>query len=204
MGILSKIPVPKLPDRTVIFLSALYFWTYIMCYMAKFVHVSLSFILRHTPDAFIIHKSGGTLTTSLVEVIDETTEQPLGVDGNEPKRVSKKMLTRVNIIQAMADCIPITNKIKNVIHSNWDNEIGADSDGKHPGGINVRDILSFVKSPVVWISYLFEVDKKLSDMSDAEIGKAIKTVLIDFGDKALYRDSEMKKKEPMLFGEIPF
>jgi hypothetical protein len=204
MSILSKISVPKLPDRTVIFLSALYFWTYIMCYMAKFVHVSLSFVLRHTPDAFIIHNSSSTPTATIVDVIDETPKQPLEIGENVQSRISKKIPKRVNIIQAMADSIPITNKIKNVIQRNWDNKIGEDSDGEHPGGIKVSDILSFVKSPVVWISYLFEVDKKLSDMSDAEIGKAIKTILIDFSDKALYRDPEMKKKEPLLFGKIPF
>jgi hypothetical protein len=179
MGILSKFTVPKLPDRTVIFLSALYFWAYMMFYFTKVINISLGFALRHTPDAFVIHKRESTL----IEAVP--------------------LVKRINIIQAMAGNIPITNKIKNVIQSHWNKEIGEDDDGVCIGGIKVCDVLSFVKSPMIWISYLFEFDKKLSEMSDDEIGKAIKTILVDFGDKAIYRDSDLCQKEDMLFGEIP-
>jgi hypothetical protein len=171
MGILSKFTVPKLPDRTVIFLSALYFWAYMMFYFTKVINVSLGFVLRHTPDAFVIHKGGSTLVES------------------DP------VVKRINIIQAMAGNIPITNKIKNVVQS---------LDDEFMAGIKVSNVLSFVKSPMIWISYLFEFDKKLSEMTDDEIGKAIKTILVDFGDKAIYRDSDLDIKEHMLFGEIPF
>jgi hypothetical protein len=171
MGILSKFTVPKLPDRTVIFLSALYFWAYMMFYFTKVINVSLGFVLRHTPDAFVIHNEG---TAS-------TKDVPL--------------VKRINIIQAMADNIPITNKIKNIVQT---------LDDEFITGVKVRDVLSFVKSPMIWISYLFEFDKKLSEMTDDEIGKAIKTILVDFGDKAIYRDSDLDIKENILFGEIPF
>ena len=184
MTILSKI-MPKLPDRTVIFLSALYFWAYAMFYFTKIISVSLGFVLRNTPDAFIIH-GGAKITNDK----DKTKPNP-----DTPK---------INIIQAFADNIPITNKLKNLIHRKWDKEVGEDANGNNIGGLNVRDILTFVKSPMIWVSYLFEFDKKLSDMSDDEIGKAIKTMLIDFGDKALYRESNLAQKEPILFGEIPF
>jgi hypothetical protein len=192
MGILSKV-MPKLPDRTVIFLSALYFWAYMMYYFTKIINVSIGFILRHTPDAFVIYKAGGTkIANEKVEVVNDIS--------NKLKKPSK-----INIIQAISDNIPITNKLKNLVQRKWNKEIGEeDDDGECIGGLNVNDILSFVKSPIMWVSYLFEFDKKLSDMSDAEIGNAIKTVLIDFGDKALYRDSALDKKEPISFGEIPF
>jgi hypothetical protein len=189
MSILSKISLPKLPDRTVIFLSALYFWTYMMFYFTKIISVSLGFILRHTPDLFVIYKSDRT---------------PITESQTESQTESKKIPRAINIIQAFADNIPITNKLKNVLQRKWDNEIGEDSDGKYIGGIKVEDILSFVKSPIIWISYLFEFDKKLEDMSDAEIGNAIKTLLVDFGDKVIYRNSDLEQKEPILFGEIPF
>jgi hypothetical protein len=191
MGILSK-ALPKLPDRTVIFLSALYFWAYMMFYFTKVINVSLGFVLRHTPDAFIIHKSGGT--PAKIEVIDTKTKNP-----TESKKVSK-----INIIQAIADNIPITNKLKNLIQRKWDNELEEDENGDFIGGINAEDILSFVKSPIVWISYLFEFDKKIADMSDAEIGNAIKTILVDFGDKAIYRNSDLSQRESMKFGKISF
>jgi hypothetical protein len=191
MGILSM-KLPKLPDRTVVFLSALYFWAYMMFYFTKIVNVSIGFILRHTPDAFIIYKSGGTATARAC-VVDIKTKKT-----NTSKKKSK-----INIIQAIADNIPITNKLKNLVQRTWDDEIGEDENGDYIGGIKVDDILSFVKSPIVWISYLFEFDKKLSDMSDAEIGNAIKTILVDFGDKSIYRNSDLSQKEPLLFGEIP-
>jgi hypothetical protein len=95
----------------------------------------------------------------------------------------------------------ISNKLNMLLNWKWDDDVG-DS-----GGIRVKDIVEKYKSistSIVWISYLFEIDKKLENMSDADIGKSIKYMLVNINEKVLYRDADLKTPEDMVFGEIPF
>jgi len=111
------------------------------------------------------------------------------------------------IIEARNDTEDITNKIKAIIGMKWDNDINNDGDGKVSGGLNLREILEVypsLETSVIWITYIFEIEKKISEMSDEELGKNIKHLLIDFGDKSMYRTSDLKEKEPAIFGEVAF
>ena len=170
-----------LPDRTKIFLSALWFWAYIMFYCTKLFNRILGLILTHTPDTMLIYK-------------------PLKIStgGGEP---------RPKIIEARNGNSNITNKIKAIVDMKWDSDINNDGTQKIFGGLNIKDITNIYPSMstgIIWISYLFEIEKKIADMNDEELGKNIKQILVDFGDKSLYRSSDLKKKEETIFGEIPF
>jgi hypothetical protein len=97
--------------------------------------------------------------------------------------------------------VDISNKLNMLLNWKWDMDIG-DS-----GGIRIKDMVEKYKSistPIVWISYLFEIDKKLKNMNDADIGKSIKYMLVNINEKVLYRDTNLKNPEDIIFGEIPF
>jgi hypothetical protein len=99
------------------------------------------------------------------------------------------------------DNTDISNKLNMLLNCKWDEDVG-DS-----GGIRVKDIVEkykFISTSIVWISYLFEIDKKLESMSDVDIGKSIKYMLVNINEKVLYRDGDLKTPEDILFGEIPF
>jgi hypothetical protein len=167
----------NLPDRTKIFLSALWFWVYITFYLNKLIGCMLGFILTYTPDSCIIDyskilKEKNNPNTNIPEIIDAKL-------GNES----------------------ITNKLKMLVQSQWDNEIS------DLGGINVKDIVSkypALSTSVIWVSYVFQLEKKLQTMSDEEIGKAVKYMLISITDKAIYKESTLENEEELIFGEIPF
>jgi hypothetical protein len=172
----------SLPDRTKIFLSALWFWTYIMFYLTKVTYRILGFILTYTPNSLIIYKPFNIISH----------EAPI------PK-----------IIEARHDTEDITNKLRALVGLIWDSDINNDEDDTQEifGGINIKDILNLypmASTSVIWISYLFEIDKKLHEMNDEELGKGLKYLLINFADKSLYRTSNISDKEKAIFGEIPF
>lgn len=163
--------ITDLPDRTKIFLSALWVWVYIGYYFNKIIVCVLGLVLTYTPDACIIF-------------------HPKIKNENIPK-----------ILDARLGSEHITNKLKMLINLKWDSEI------PDAGGLNVKDLVSnypALATTVIWVSYLFEADKHLQQMSDEEIGKSIRCMLINITDKAIYRDSSLETEEEILFGEIPF
>jgi len=189
----------KLPDRTKIFFSALWFWAYILYYYTKVFNVCIGLCLVHTPDSLIIFNPFN------IKNQDQTDNQPIK---NKPTIVDARMKTKDSSHEN------ITNKLRAVINSKWDVDIGNDNcpfdDTENKelfGGVNLGDIVSVyptLSTAVVWVTYLFETDKKLNDMSDGELGKKIKHMLINFGDKSIYRTSSLQKPEKIIFGEIPF
>ena len=177
-----------LPDRTKIFMSALWLWAYITFYIMKIFNYCLGFILTHTPDSFLIYKP--YLKSHINNI------RPVILDA---KNTNKNKITTETI----------TNKIQSIVNMKWDRDINNDGDydKKICGGLNFNDILTMypaLSDSVVWISYLFEIDKKVSEMSDDELGKQIKNILVNFCDQTLYRTSDLNNKENTIFGEIPF
>ena len=175
-----------LPDRTKIFLSALWFWGYIMYYITRWFTCILRVVLTHTPNAMLIYK-------------------PLNISSSA-KNAGE---IRPKIIEARNGNDNITNKIKAIIDMKWDSDINNEGDitQKIFGGLNMKDITDIypcVSTSIIWISYLFEIDKKLAEMNDEELGKNIKQLLVDFGDQSLYRSSDLKEKEKAMCGEVPF
>jgi hypothetical protein len=189
----------KLPDRTKIFLSALWFWAYMMYYFTKVFNMCLGLVLVYTPDSLIIFNPFN------IKNHNKTDEQPIE---NRPIILDARIKTKdVNYEN-------ITNKLRAVINSKWDVDIGNDNcpfdeteDKELFGGVSLGDIISVyptLSTAVVWVTYLFETDKKLNDISDAELGKKIKHMLINFGDKSICRTSSLQKPEKIIVGEIPF
>lgn len=186
-----------IPDRTKIFLSALWFWAYIMFYCTKLFNCILGVILVYTPDSIIIYKPP-TVGFSKKGKHEET-----------PKPT---------IIEARHGADIITNKMKAVVNLKWDSDIyndnvdnvdNVDNDESEKifGGLNVKDVITVfpkLTTAVVWISYLFEIDKKISEMNDEDLGKNIKYMLINFTDRAIYRSPDLHKSERAKCGEIPF
>lgn len=188
IGVVTRISgiAINLPDRTKIFFSALWFWVYVMFYFMKCFNCVLGLVLTHTPNSLLIYK-------------------PLNIKS----RSKNSREIRPIIIEARNGNDDITNKIKAIVDMKWDSDINNEGGETQKifGGLNIKDITDIypsISTSVVWISYLFEIDKKLADMGDEELGKSIKQMLVDFGDKSLYRKSDLQDKEKAMFGEIPF
>lgn len=193
----------KLPERTKIFLSAMWFWAYMLYYFTKVFNLGLGLCLVHTPDSLIIFNPFNIKNRNQTDT--QTDNQPIK---NKPTIVDARMKTKDSNHEN------ITNKLRAVINSKWDVDIGNDNcpfdDTEYKelfGGVNLGDIVSVyptLSTAVVWVTYLFETDKKLNDMSDAELGKKIKHMLINFDEKSIYRTSSLQKSEKIIVGEIPF
>jgi len=173
IGNLKKYSISDLPDRTKIFLSAMLFWAYMAFYFNKLIGCMLGFILTHTPDKYIIYN---------------------------PK-LPKKTVKTLEIIEAKLGPDTITNKLKLLVNSHWDDDI------LDFGGVNVKDLVSnypALSTSLIWVCYILEMDEKIKSMSDEEIGKSVKHMLINISDKSVYRKSTLEDAEELLFGEIPF
>lgn len=179
LRIIRDFSIKDLPDRTKIFLSALMFWVYVMYYFNKVVGYCLGMVLMYTPDSCIIYHPN---------VVKAITKKEPGVI--KPDILDARMGTEV-----------ITNKLNMLINTQWDNEIDIF------GGVNTKDLVSkfpALSTSFIWIAYLFELDKKLQIMSNEDIGKTVKYMLINMSDKTIYRESTLDTDEKILFGEIPF
>lgn len=180
----------QLPDRTKIFISSLWMWACLMYYFTKVINVFLCFVITYTPDSLIIFNPFA---------IKNANNMPIIIDAY--------IKTKDNTEQ-------ITNKIKTLINMKWDTDIGNENcpldDGIFKdlfGGLNVNEIVKVypkLSTSVIWIAYLFEVDKSFSNLSDEELGKKIKYLLVNFSDKLIYRNSDLKTSEDLMFGDIPF
>ena len=216
----NAIKAIRLPDRTKIFLSSIWVWVYLMFYFTKFINVVLGLILVYTPDSLIIFNPFSIMNTS-----SNSINKPIILDAyiktkSETKLASKAEtetkpdynVTHENTIDKTEH---ITNKIRALINSKWDIDVGNDNcpfdeNNKFKelfGGLNIREIVKIypiISTSIVWIAYLFETDKKLNNLSDDELGKKIKYMLINFGDNILYRNSKLQNPEDIIVGDIPF
>jgi hypothetical protein len=177
----------KLPDRTRIFFSALWFWTSILYYYTRALNAFLGFCLIHTPDSLIIFNPYFMLHN--IKAPSKPSENP------RPIILGAQMKAgRVHEI--------ITNKLRNIINIKWDEDIGNDNcpfDNSEYnelfGGLNLKEIVDIyptLSTAMVWIVYLFETNKKLSSISDEELGRKIKYMLINFSDKSICRGTADK------------
>ena len=195
----------KLPDRTRIFFSALWFWTSILYYYTKILHLFLGFCLTHTPDSLIIFNPYFMLCN--IKEAARPSENPRPVIIGAQMKIDDKYEN-------------ITNKLKSIINAKWDEDIGNDNcpfdDSEYNelfGGLNLRelvDIYPSLSTAIVWIAYLFETNKKLSAISDEELGKKIKYMLINFSEKSICRGTAEKSEpcennpEKIIAGNISF
>jgi hypothetical protein len=170
---IKKFAIQGLPDKTRIFISALWFWVYVAFYLNKLIGCMLGVVLHYTPDSCIIFHP---------KLLKENKDAP-------------------KIVEARLGTEPITNKLSMLINNKWDKEICEN------GGLNLKEILCSYPSlstSVIWISYLFDLDKIVKDLDEEEIGKRIKYMLINISDKAIYRAPNLEESEDILFGEVPF
>ena len=95
----------------------------------------------------------------------------------------------------------ITNKLKMLVDICWDETIGDN------GGVNTKKLISkypSLSSSIVWVVYMLDMGKKIERIDDTELGKSIKLMFIDIGDKSTYKEPNLKEKCDIVFGEIPF
>jgi hypothetical protein len=212
---INAVKAIHLPDRTKVFLSSMWLWAYIMFYFTKCINKLLGLILVYTPDSLIIfnpylYLSGMNNTNKSIDC-----NKPIIIDAylknNNDKNNNDKTNTGKNN-NGKPECI--INKIRALINAKWDIDIGNDNCSFDDsavkelfGGLNVREIVKIyplLSTSIIWITYLFETDKILHSLSDDELGKKIKFLLINFSDNILYRNSNLENPEKIIVGDIPF
>ena len=197
---INAVKAIHLPDRTKIFLSSIWLWAYIMFYFTKCINTLLGLMLVYTPDSLIIFNPYLYLSG-----MNNTNKS---IDCNKPIVIDAYLKTN----NGKTECI--LNKIRALINAKWDIDIGNDncsfdnSEIKELfGGLNIREIVKIyplLSTSIIWIAYLFETDKILHSLSDDELGKKIKFLLINFSDNILYRNSNLENPEKIIVGDIPF
>ena len=197
---INAVKAIHLPDRTKIFLSSIWLWAYIMFYFTKCINTLLGLMLVYTPDSLIIFNPYLYLSG-----INNTNKS---IDCNKPIVIDAYLKTN----NGKTECI--LNKIRALINAKWDIDIGNDNCSFDDsavkelfGGLNIREIIKIyplLSTSIIWIAYLFETDKILHSLSDDELGKKIKFLLINFSDNILYRNSKMENPEEIIVGDIPF
>lgn len=197
---INAVKAIHLPDRTKIFLSSIWLWAYIMFYFTKCINKLLGLILVYTPDSLIIFNPYLYLSG-----MNNTNKS---IDCNKPIVIDAYLKTN----NGKTECI--LNKIRALINAKWDIDIGNDNCSFNDseikelfGGLNIREIVKIyplLSTSIIWIAYLFETDKILHSLSDDELGKKIKFLLINFSDNILYRNSKMENPEEIIVGDIPF
>ena len=197
---INAVKAIHLPDRTKIFLSSIWLWAYIMFYFTKCINKLLGLILVYTPDSLIIFNPYLYLSG-----MNNTNKS---IDCNKPIVIDAYLKTN----NGKTECI--LNKIRALINAKWDIDIGNDNCSFDDsavkelfGGLNIREIVKIyplLSTSIIWIVYLFETDKILHSLSDADLGKKIKFLLINFSDNILYRNSNLENPEKIIVGDIPF
>jgi len=182
----------SMPDRARIFMSALWFWTYVMFYVTKCINVALRIFITYTPDSMIIFRHG--------------TKSPNKI--NPPKIINARIHKDSTDVLGNRKIIneKITNKIAAILQTKWDPDI-SNENGELFGGLNVTDILDIyptASNAVIWIAYLLELDNKILNTSDEKIGKYVKIILVDLKKNAIFRTSNLHHEMKTMCGEVPF
>jgi len=210
----------QLPDRTRIFISSMWFWAYILYHITKLLNGAIGIFLKLTPDSCIIFSGLNMFDSKTDKTAENTTDtKNKNTNKNTTKDTTKDTINKPIILDARMKTDKnsyeiITNKMRSIINNKWDIDVGNDNspfdNAAHNdlfGGINMCDIINLyptLSSSIVWISYLFETEKKMNNMTDAELGKKIKHMLINFTDKTINRTSDLKTPEKIIVGEIRF
>jgi len=199
---IKKFSTESLPDRTKIFLSALWFWTYILYYFTKIINIFLSCIITYTPDSCIIFKTKAIKNKDTPIIIEaKKYKKKPGVKSQDTTNNDATDITTANINTTSQDMEDITNKISTLFNWIWDKTI------EDNGGVHIKDIISKYKalsSSYLWIVYMFNIDETIENLDNAEIKQKINHMLIDFSDRVIYRNNDMKTPEDIIFGEVPF
>lgn len=170
--------LPRCPERAKLFMSALWFWAYIMYYVNMCITACLRMFLTYTPDSMIIFTP--RKETHVLKAVLKTKQNMSGEN--------------------------ITNKISAIMKMKWDDDI-SDADDNLCGGLNTSDIYSIyppAMDAIIWVAYLMEIDKKIMNTSNENIGKTVKTMLINLKDKKFYKNGKLRTPLNIICGEIPF
>ena len=160
----------------------------------KVFNVCLGAVLTYTPDMFLYNP---------FDDISKALKSKKKARKKTQKKVLKQGEAKPVIIEARSDHSMLSNKIKALIKLKWDKDIENDNTGDI-GGLNSKDIYPMLSTAIVWITYILDTEEAVKKMSDEELGKCIKHLLIDCSDNALYRTLDLKNAEKMMFGQIPF
>ena len=146
---------------------------------------------------------------------DKTEEKKSNKEKNNAKNIVKPIIIEAKNVSNKEK---ITNKIKLLIKLIWDVDINnlydinmTRTDSRQNkglvGGLNIKDIITYypkISNAIVYISYIFDTD--VSSMADVQIDnldKKIKSILINFKDKTIYRNGN-DVLEKILIGDIIF
>jgi hypothetical protein len=185
-----------IPNRARIFMSALWFWTYVMFYVTKCINVILHVFITYTPESMIIFKHD---TSNIL-----STKKSSECMKNSPPTILKAHIHKTTNSKTINE--NITNKIAAILQMKWDPDISDENDDLF-GGLNICDILDIypvASDAVIWIAYLLELDNKILNTSDEKIGKYVKIMLVDLKNNAIFRTSNLQNKINTMCGEIPF
>lgn len=172
-----------IPDKTKIFLSAFYIWTWIIFQMTQAFNYMLSLIIKSAPDAMIIYNFGRFNKNNNVSILKASS-------GNSTE---------------------ITNKLKLWLNLKWDKNACDDTGGANLdqfaqyAGVSVLWIgylLNYDKQDE-YKQFSDSMDNGVVDYN--KLTNLIKYIAIDFNKKIIYRFlNNETTQEDMLFGEVNF
>lgn len=185
-----------------LFITALYFWGFVIYRISLIFNGVLRMILTHFPDFLIINPCNYIPT--LESYTPDNTEQL-------SERVVKPKILEARVLDMVFTDKPFTNKLKAIIDIMWDDEIGEASLGsdKLTGGLRTKDIAKIypaVSKMYLVAKYVFE--KNADKIPDDELSAHVKFIFVDFAKNLIYRNDENpmtnNKSEKMTFGEVVF
>jgi hypothetical protein len=172
-----------MPDRTKLFLAAFWLWTWILLQFNKLCAIFLQCVLVWVPDSY---------TPTLSQKTPIRVIKALDKDGNT-----------------------ITNKLKLFLNLKWDKEMCDDK-----GGVDIDTFMRYIGSSLIWAAYILEYElspiyndfiQSVSgdDFSSKDINKLLKAIVIDVGNKLVYKlgneqSETLETSEPLMFGEVNF
>jgi hypothetical protein len=180
--------LPDVPDRTKMFLMALYIWTLLVYYFTKLINLILEMIISYVPNNLILYKFN---------------------------YIGQKKGNNVNVIQARDKFGNfITNKLNLYMNLKWDKELNTQSNG----GVDLDNFSKYIGSSVIWIAYLLECDQcneykdaieslNKQDFNLYKMENLIKIMILDFSNKLIYKfgkNDDVFQTENIVFGEINF
>ncbi len=174
----------KIPDRTMVFLAAFWFWTWVLFQFNRLTQVILHSILAWAPDKYI---------PSIPEGMKKSPVKLLRAADKEGRS--------------------ITNKLNLFLNLKWDHET-ENAEGELSGGVDIREFAKCIGTTVVWAAYLLEYEldpaynefiatTRSRDFTSIDFRKLFKAVFIDVSNKIIYRFGA-EDTEPLMFGETTF
>lgn len=198
LTIFNKCKKSEMPDKTKMFLTALYFWGVILYYISTLFNFMLRIIITHIPDYL----------TVIPRPLKWMPFNKLGIFKNTP--VVKPVILDAKIHDSSHNIMPFTNKLKLLIATLWDEDIGDELLGSDvpDGGLNLKDlskVMPDIKNMCIIAKYIFE--KNVDKIPDQELREHVKFIFIDFADNLIYRDESRINKtsaDKIDYGDIGF